>query len=57
MNVKSEYKILTDIPEHCQKVLNQWKHAYDLNIISMCKGSGCIINILLIRTLKEKSDG
>lgn len=57
MNVKSEYKILDDIPEYCQKVLNQWKHAYDLNIISMCKGHGTAINILLIRTLKEKSNG
>ena len=56
MNNLSEYKIITGIPEYCQKVLNQWKHTYDLNIISMCKSQDAVINILLIRTLKGKSD-
>ncbi len=53
----SEYKILNDSSEICQKILNQWKYKYDLNIISMCKGDDNIINILLIRTVKENIDG
>ena len=30
-----EYKLLRDVPEVVQKTLNQWKHKFDLNILSM----------------------
>ncbi len=30
-----EYKILTGIPLDCQKKLNQWRHEFFINIISM----------------------
>lgn len=28
-----EYKILLDFPEEVQKVLNQWRHTYNINFI------------------------
>ncbi len=30
-----EYGILTGTPGKCQTTLNQWRHIYDLDIISM----------------------
>ena len=43
-----EYKIIVGTQTECQKWLNQWKHGFELNIISMCADGGVVI-ILLTR--------
>ena len=48
-----EYKIISGDPADCQMVLNQWRHKYTLNIISMCTYHEYIA-ILLTRTEKFK---
>ena len=30
-----EYKIITGNAARCQKLLNQWKHEFDLSIVTM----------------------
>jgi len=51
-----EYKIITGTASDCQKWLNQWKHEYILNIISMntvhVAGNNPLVTILLTRTKK-----
>jgi len=52
-----EYQILVGSCSHCQKVLNTWKHTYDLIILSTAfNGVGDLANdliIVLTRTPKE----
>ena len=48
-----EYKIISGDEEYCQKVLNQWKHQYDIEVISMSAYPGKVI-ILINRKEKEK---
>ena len=45
-----EYKILRDHPEECQKILNQWRHLYSLQILGF-SAFDTIVVILLTRTL------
>ena len=33
-----EYKFVSGELSHCQKVLNQWKHKYNITIINMLAG-------------------
>ncbi len=35
MTGEEDYKIVTGSDSHCQKVLNQWKHQYELDILHM----------------------
>lgn len=42
-----EFKIITGTDQEIQNFLNQWKHNYELNIISMCRENQ--ITILLVR--------
>ncbi len=53
-----EYKILKGTPEDCQKILNQWRHEYDINILGFvsCNGGGGWVNILLTREQQTKED-
>jgi len=53
--MEDEYKIITGTASECQKVLNQWKHEFELNIIQMCVEHNAIgfgVFILLTRTKK-----
>ncbi len=47
-----EYKIIRGTAEHCQKVLNQWKHQYHLTILHMSTVNDIVnpVTILLERT-------
>lgn len=49
-----EYKIISGTTTDCQKLLNQWKHQYFLNIVNMCADKDLTV-ILLTRT--EKVEG
>jgi hypothetical protein len=58
--MEKEYQMIDGTAKDCQETLNQWKHMYDLEIISMCNAggnyldtSGSFIIILLTRTRKE----
>ena len=46
-----EYQILSGQPADCQKTLNQWRHQFNLVIISMTSRNDQII-ILLTREKK-----
>ncbi len=46
-----EYKILTGNDEYCQKVLNQWKHEFELKVLQMCGHKDALV-ILLSREKK-----
>jgi len=48
-----EFKILFDSPSTCQKLLNQWKHEFELDIYGMAVQDKRIC-ILLYRTKKNK---
>ena len=52
-----EYQIIRGDSSDIQKVLNQWRHIYNLNIISMHvhyqPNMDCYITILLTRTRKD----
>jgi len=48
-----EYKIVYGDVEYCQKVLNQWKHKYVLEIIQMCAIKFEQVFILLTREEKK----
>ena len=49
-----EYKILTGTAVDCQKVLNQWRHEYTLQILQMSmESSPLTIVILLTRRAKK----
>ncbi len=47
-----EYKIIKGADSDCQKILNQWKHDYKLDIIHMCQYCHGLLAILLIREKK-----
>jgi len=52
-----EYRIIDNTPPEAQKKLNQWRHDYDIDIISMSSVAGmmgCTIQILIKRTPKKK---
>ena len=49
-----EYQILEGECSHCQKVLNQWRHQYALDIISMQVYEDRIY-ILLTRTPRSSN--
>lgn len=49
-----EYKIITGKPTDVQKILNQWRHQYEIVIIEMTSFER-EISILLIR--EEKQNG
>lgn len=51
-----EYKIINRSIEEAQKLLNQWKHKYELEIIQMISSGGGV-TILLIRKEKDKNYG
>ena len=52
-----EYKILTGTAIDCQKILNQWRHEYSLQILQMfVESSPLTVVILLTRTEKEATD-
>ena len=54
-----EYKILTKTPEVLQKLLNQWKHDYNLHIISttpVTLTTHLYLICVLTRTPKTKTD-
>lgn len=42
-----EYKIIRGTAEHCQKVLNQWRHQYHLTILHMSKVND-IVNVTIL---------
>jgi len=57
-----EYKIITDDATTCQKLLNQWKHEFRLDIIAMqSSDTDGAVRILLTRekltTMEEKVCG
>ena len=31
-----EFRIISGKGDHCQKVLNQWRHDYNIKILQMC---------------------
>ncbi len=45
-----EYKILSDDTSIIQKLLNQWKHEFDLHIISVVHTTASTIIMVLTRT-------
>ena len=53
-----EYKIINGPLADCQKILNQWKHLYNLHIISMVATNDTYgeVIILIIRTKIEDSN-
>ena len=52
-----EYKILTGTAIDCQKILNQWRHEYSLQILQMfVESSPLTIVILLIRVKKDGTE-
>ena len=49
MDSKSEdYKVITGDHARVQKVLNQWKHEFLLEVISMCVDNG-VLYVLVVR--------
>ena len=49
-----EYKFVTATTSEIQKWLNQWKHEFDLNIISVNPHTGSNqVSVLLTRTKKS----
>ncbi len=52
-----EYKIVKGVTSHCQKVLNQWRHQYNLTIHKMLvfqdRDGDIWITILVERNEKE----
>ena len=52
-----QYKILTGTAIDCQKILNQWRHEYSLQILQMfVESSPLTIVILLIRVKKDGTE-
>ncbi len=52
----SDFKIITGNDTFCQKVLNQWKHQFELEVLYMCVHKDALV-ILLVREKKGVNDG
>lgn len=55
--MEEEYRIIHEHPSEAQKILNQWKHEYDLEILSMSSFSNLnctsFVTILIKRWKKS----
>ena len=51
---KCEYKVIRGNDEYVQKVLNQWKHEFELNIISVLHDSSYDRKDLIIVLKRNK---
>lgn len=52
---KSEYKVILDLPETVEKLLNQWHKQYDLHIhkVSICETKDYLrVCVVLLRRKK-----
>ena len=50
--MEPEYKLITAEQMHCQKLLNQWKHDYTLEIITIIPVAKGNVFMVLKRTPK-----
>lgn len=55
--MESEYKFVQGDIGHCQKVLNQWKHEYDIEVMYIKVFDISFVVMLILRTKKVNEGG
>ena len=53
MEANFDYKIIKGPTDHCQKVLNQWKHKYGISILKMTVLGDALVVLVFRRPLCE----